>query len=156
MNALRKRLESEVDKCLGEVAKTVREFPWHDANAYAAWLAQTHHFVRHSTNLLALKVARCVPEKPERHRAALEHLRDESGHDKMLLRDLKALGRDISEFPMMVEIGLFYQAQYYWLDHQGPVAFTGYTLMLEGLAARQGSYIADAAVKAHGKQASSK
>lgn len=155
MKTNKKVLENQFDEALREVLQTVREFPWEDPACYAAWLAQTYYFVRHSTHLLALKAAKYTPAQEERHRAALVHLREETGHDVMALRDLKTLGHDIQDIPELIEISLFYQSQYYFLDQHGALALTGYTLMLEELACREGASVAKRIVEAHGKQAAS-
>lgn len=148
-------LDRQITEALKEVLQTVRQFPWENRYHYAAWLAQTHYFVRHTTNLLALKAARYTPAQPEKHRAALVHLREETGHDVMALRDMKTLGYELSKFPEKMETSLFYQMQYYFIDQHGPAAFNGYSLFLEEMAVREGAGVGKKIVEAHGKEAAS-
>jgi hypothetical protein len=155
MNTNLKWMDQQFDRALQGVSRTVREFPWEDAQAYAGWLAQTYYFVRQTTTLLAVKAGIYGPDAFERHQEVLQHLREENGHPQMLLRDLKALGCAIDQFPELIETSLFYQSQYYWLERRGPLAFVGYSMMLEELAVREGKGVGEKILTTHGKTAAS-
>lgn len=134
------------------VKKQLVAFDWSDPNKYADWLAQTYFFVLHSTRLLTLSASRCPTDNQELHYRFVKHTAEESRHERMLLNDLKALGRDISEFTEYPTTASFFQTQYYQIEHIGAVTFFGYILVLEGLAVEAGDYIYDQVQKHHGPQ----
>lgn len=59
----------------------------------------------------------------------IKHLREESGHDLMLLDDLKRLGVD--EVPMFHFAAQFAGSQYYLIAHDHPALLLGYMRALE-------------------------
>jgi hypothetical protein len=130
------------------------EFPIQEKSVYAQWLAQTYYFVCHSTRLLALTSARFSHDKNDVHYRFAEHVREERGHEIMALRDLKAIGARIEDFPEFPETQAFYQTQYYWIEHVNPIAFFGYVLCLEAFAIC-GSKAFTQAYKSHGEKATS-
>lgn len=143
-----KSFEAQVD-ALG--AKFLK-FPWDNASAYADWLAQTYYFVRHTTTLMCLSAAGFGADRREKHYGLLGHLKDELGHDLLLLNDLKHLDRDISEFSELPETALFWQNQFYILQHHGPASHLGYSLCLEGVAARYCSTVYRQLIKHYGEK----
>lgn len=149
----RKSLEVAFDRRLKSLERAVDAFPWTDAQAYAYWLAQQYALVRHTTTYLALLAGASGVRRPDDHARALAHLREETGHEALLLSDLKALGQDVASFPELVPTTLLYQTQYYWLLREDPAAHAGYALMLEGLAARKAKALAAIVESAHGKSA---
>lgn len=148
-----KEFKSRIDRELQQLVDACNAFPWDNKNAYAEWLGQAQFFVRHATRLLALAASRFPQEKTSYHNRFLDHLREERGHDVMLGRDLKGLGRDLSEFKEMPETSALYQVQYYWIEHINPMAFFGYILCLEGMAVRSGSVIYQKIKNKFGEQA---
>lgn len=149
----KKSLESAFDRRLKALEKAVDMFPWADKQAYAFWLAQQYFLVRHTTTYLAILAGQAGVGQPEGHARALAHLREETGHEALLLEDLKAMKEDIGHFNELLVTSLLYQAQYYWLLRDDPGAHAGYALMLEGLAARKAKQILKAVEEAHGKLA---
>jgi hypothetical protein len=133
--------------------KASDEFPWENKDAYAEWLGQAWYFVRHATHLLALTAATFKVDEKAHHDRFLDHLREERNHDVMLIRDLKALEREVKDFPERPETSALYQAQYYWIEHVAPISFFGYILCLEGLAVARGKKIYDTICKYHGEKA---
>lgn len=140
---------------LDELKTSVESFPWENKQAYAAWLAQSYYYVRHTTIFLSLMAGKYGIASPEGHKETLSHLREEHGHDKLALNDLKALGVDVQAFPEQPPTTLLYQTQYYWLHCFGPATLTGYSLMLEGLSARYAPDVAKRVEKAHGTKTAS-
>lgn len=137
-------------RSLGEKALA---FPWDDRFAYANWLAQTYYYVAHTTTLVCLVAAKFGAKNRDGHYHALHHLTDERGHDQMALQDLESLGFTLHDFPELPETALFYQNQYYMIQHEGAFAHLGYSLCLEGLASIHGPELNRRAQKAHGKKA---
>lgn len=153
-NGKMKSLRSAINDSLNQVWAVASQIPWKDRQAYAQWLAQTYYFVNHTTVLLAMSAAKhgVAPSRKD-HEEVLKHLRQETGHEKLALNDIKALGCDITDFPEYLETAVFYQAQYYWIDRFGPLAYTGYVLLLEGLAAKHAKTIVQMVEPEFGKTA---
>lgn len=149
-----KNLAKELDFLLSTIQKKIRTFPWEDRICYSAWLAQTYYFARHTTRLLALAGAHTSFAAPEYHTRFLQHCAEERGHEKILLNDLKALGSAISEWPERPGTCALYQSQYYYVEHASPMAFFGYILGLEALAAHFGAEITQRLESAYGPKAS--
>lgn len=148
-------VKQELNDLIDKVSTKFEAFPWEDKKAYAQWLAQTYYFVRHTTSFLALSATRWGPKNRTQQYKALNHLKEESSHDLLLLNDLEALKisiKDLSEFP---ETQAFYQTQYYWIEHETPAAHLGYAYLLEGLASKKATYAYEKVTKAHGKNTGS-
>lgn len=146
-----KRLLARFEEAFNGLSQAVDRFPWEDRTAYAHWIGQTYYFVDHTTVFLSLIAAKYGIEAKRAHLETLHHLREESGHEKMALADLKAMGFEISQIPELGETALLYQNQYYWIERRGPTSHAGYSLMLEGIAGRQGDKITKRIEQAHGK-----
>ena len=131
-----------------KLGQAVDEFPWENLHAYSMWLSQTYYYVRHSTRLIALSSASIGLENQDFHWRLNAHLDEEKGHEKMCLNDLKHLSRELG--PEVVPTSAFYQCQYYWITRQDPLAFWGYVLMLEGLAAKHGPRLGERLREAYG------
>lgn len=112
----------------------LRALPWNDKHSYANYLAQTYYYVNHSERLLALAAARLGNEDDLMQRRFFKHLSEESAHDKLLLNDLKSLGFQLEDFPEASETKMFWETQYYKIEHQDPAALLGYIYFLEDLA----------------------
>ena len=130
-----------LDECTTRMDQTLRSAPWNDASFYAAWLAQTTYYVRHSTRLLALAGAHASQEEQEFHLRFLKHAEEEKGHEKLTLLDLKHLGKKIDVIPEFAATQSLYQTQYYWIEKISPLAFFGYILCLENIAMKVGPVI---------------
>ena len=144
-------LKNEIKECLGRLSAEVKQFPWEDKTAYAHWLGQTYYYVCHSTRLLALAASRFEDQKL--HNRFLDHLREERGHEKIALLDLKELRVAIHDIPCFPETHAFYMTQYYYLEHADPTSFFGWIFSLEGTAAQEGGSLCSRVKKAHGEQA---
>lgn len=136
-----KSVNEELKSLLASSKQQIESFPWEDKQAYSAWVAQTYYFARHTTRLLALAGARTPFEAPDFHTRFLAHCAEERGHDKLLVNDLKNLGSKMEDWPEMPGTCALYQTQYYYVEHESPMAFFGYILGLEALAAYFGDYM---------------
>jgi len=130
-------LKREILDCVENVGTAIESFPWENSVAYGNWLAQTYYFVRHTTSFLALTASKFGPSQRDRQYFQLRHLREESGHDQMLLSDLAALGLDLQRFEELPETAALYQTQYYFIQNEFPAAHWAYAYFLEGLAAKK-------------------
>ncbi|MGE9743938.1 iron-containing redox enzyme family protein [Bdellovibrio bacteriovorus] len=148
-----KNVNNELMTLLNSSKKQIEAFPWEDKNAYSAWVSQTFYFARHTTRLLAMAGARTPFGAPEFHNRFLAHCAEEKGHDKLLVNDLKTLGSKMDEWPEMPGTCALYQTQYYYIEHHSPMAFFGYILGLEALAAHFGDYMNKRIEKAWGPKA---
>ncbi len=128
---------------MNEMSDFLSQNPWESELFYQHWLAQTYNFVCHSTRIVALAGALFPYDKNAFHLSAIEHLTQERNHEKMLVRDLSNFGKKIEEFPILHQSSIFYQTQYYWIEHVNPISVYGYYLFLEGLAAEIGPKVYD-------------
>ena len=133
----------------------ISEMPWEDRNVYAHWLAQTWHFVKESTRLLNLCGAHMSQPMEDMHNRFIDHAKEEQGHAASLLRDLKQLGYTVEEFPEEPETAVFYQSQYYLIQHHSPLDFFGYIFLLEGVAVKFGTEIWERVHSVHGRKSAS-
>lgn len=134
MSSKVKATARELDRRIREISASFPEINWEDPEVYANWLAQQYYLVRHTTRFVSLGAGRMPVDNREGHQVMLHHLKGEINHDALLLRDIKTLGRDISEFTEDIETRLLCNNQYYWLDHGHPLVMNGYALMLEGFS----------------------
>ncbi len=148
-----KSVNEELKELLKYSKQQMESFPWEDKQAYSAWISQTYYFARHTTRLLALAGARTEFSAPDFHNRFLAHSGEEKGHDKLLVNDLKTLGSKMEDWPEMPGTCALYQTQYYYIEHESPMAFFGYILGLEALAAYFGNDINARVEKAWGKKA---
>src|ERR1700759_4809256 len=140
---------------LDELDKAVRNTPWQDRFVYGAFLAQTYHYVCHSTRLLALAASRFRFADEKTHRRFVKHATEEMSHEVLAVRDLNNLGLSLDQFTEFPSTRAFYQTQYYMIEHVSPWAFWGYILMLEGLALTKGPWLYNEIKQHHGEKAAS-
>jgi len=102
---------------------------------YLDFLTQAYHHVKHTFPLLALAAALT---KDERYQDALfEYMKEERGHDKWILDDIRAFGGDAEKVAngkpgKACEIMVGYA--YYAIEHISPYAILGMVHVLEGLS----------------------
>jgi hypothetical protein len=130
-------------RCLAELEAAVEAFPWHERRAYADWLAQTYFYVRHSTRLLATAAARFSHDDrgAALHQRFGAHLGEEDRHELLALHDLAALGLPLEDFPERDATRMFYETQYYKVEHQDPLVLFGYILPLEAIVVAKGPWV---------------
>lgn len=145
----------ELQSHLNKLGKVIEATPWHDKMVYGAFLAQTTYYVSHSTRLLALAASRFALSEEPLHRRFIKHATEEMSHEILAMRDLKALGLALDQFPEFPATRAFYQTQYYMIEHVSPWSFWGYILMLEGLAVAKGNWLFETLKQHHGEKAAS-
>jgi hypothetical protein len=111
------------------------DLPWENKDFYAEFLAQTFHFVKFSTRIIAYAIARLPEDNQQVYKRLLETLKEESFHDIMCVNDMKHLGFDINNYEMKSETKALFGPQFFNIDHHGVAAYFGYALGLEMLAA---------------------
>ena len=146
--------QEKVKNVLAETINQAESFPWHQAEKYAMWLAQTMYFVKYSTRLFALSSAHCPVEDNKFHQRFLKHLQDELGHENLAISDIKQLGFEVKDLPELPQTKALYQTQYYWIQHVSSYSFFGYLLALEGLAVYIGPKVFQAVTESYGSKAS--
>ncbi|MDP9034908.1 MAG: iron-containing redox enzyme family protein [Myxococcota bacterium] len=139
-------------ECVEALGAATDRFPWEQRAAYADWLAQTYYYVRHTTRLIATAMARFPLDErgTSLHHRFAAHLGEEKKHEQLALHDLKHVGASITELPEHPSTRMFYESQYYKIEHLGPVVHFGYILPLEGIGPASGKRITDRAAAAHG------
>lgn len=148
-----KEVKVELLEIVNKIGDEFESFPWEDPNAYIHWLAQTYFFVRHTTCFLALSASRWGVNRRKEQYKALAHLREESAHDTLLVKDLQAMGAFLDPHDEWPETQAFYQTQYYWIEHETPAAHLGYAYMLEGMACKRAPSAYKRIVAEHGELA---
>ena len=122
---------------------------------YANYLAQTYHYVKHSTPLLALSAGLFEYSDRKYFRRFLTHISEENNHELLALKDLKRLGFEISDFPELPETKMLWEPQYYKVQNLDPLSLMGYIIPLELFAAKHLDGFLERVSKAHGEQTAS-
>jgi hypothetical protein len=138
--------------CVTELGVAIERFPWERKEAYADWLAQTYYYVRHTTRLQAAAAARFAMDERGNslHHRFAAHMGEEKKHELLAIHDMKQLGASIDEFPEHAATRMFYEPQYFKIEHLGPTACFGYILPLEAIGPASGTRIIDRVVASHG------
>ena len=147
------RVRDAVLGALDWMSPHVNEFPWAERSAYCDWLAQTYHYVHHSTRLLAAAAARFPTNErgDALHYRFAAHMREEQKHERLCIHDLRVLGSSVAEFRERPTTRMFYEPQYFKIEHRDPTALLGYILVLEVLgAAGDGRTLMATVAEAHG------
>jgi len=114
---------------------------------YPVYLATMHGIVRSAVPLMEAGAARARELESDDDVARglapyLEHhAPEEAGHDRWLLEDLEALGRDPDEVlrrTPSARVASLVGAQYYWLRHAHPVSLLGHMAFVEGYPPQPG------------------
>lgn len=146
-------MNSRIRTQLNELAKAVEVFPWHDKEAYAAFMAQTFYYTRHTTRILARAASEFSIEDEKIHQRFLKHCQEEMKHEVLAERDVVATKASKTVYPEMAATRAFYQCHYHTIQVNGPWSIFGYIIALEGLAAEKGPFIFESIQKAHGPKA---
>jgi hypothetical protein len=137
--------ETEMERIYSHIDK----FPWDDKASYGAWLAQSFHMTKYTTRVAALTAGNFTIDEDDSHQKGLSHLREEFGHEKLALNDLKRLGLSKEDYPEFMQCRLMIQAQYYFIGRH-PSAHFGFVLPLETIACFRGDQIVKAVRAAYG------
>jgi pyrroloquinoline quinone (PQQ) biosynthesis protein C len=101
---------------------------------------------------VALAGACCCLDRNDLHARFVDHSKEERGHEKVAIADIKSLGFSLEDFPKVYPSQAMFQVQYYWVQHVNPVSFFGYTYALEMLAVKFGAEVFGRVLKAHGEK----
>lgn len=145
-------MQKQFNSTMKQLEPLVHGMNWEHRGVYGHWLAQTWFFVKESTRLLNLCGAHLPQSMEDMHNRFIDHAKEEQGHALSLLRDLKQLGYSIDEYFEEPETAVFYQSQYYLIQHKSPLDFFGYILLLEGVAVEFGTQIWERVKAAHGQR----
>lgn len=134
--------------------KIIKEFPWKNKNAYMEWLSNGYEYVINSTRILALAGGQMPSHLTSLSNRFITHAAEETGHEKLLENDVKALGHNIKDLPVTDEMKLFHHSLFYWLSPMGsPLGIYGFVLALESVPARHGQWIYDQILPTFGEKA---
>jgi hypothetical protein len=139
---------------IDDIADCANSFNWESQDHYANWLAQSFFYVQWTTRQLALASALTRPMKEDvLHWRFIEEAKEEKKHELLALHDLKALGYTPEQFIELPHTSFFYQTLSYLILHEHPISILGYSLTLEGFAAKKLSEIYPRVLKSHGEKA---
>lgn len=133
--------KSSIKNGIRLIEEALVDFPWEETNCYATYLSQSYYFVCHSIPLLCSSAARFPESELASRNRFIKHMSEEHNHQLLALRDLKALGHDISDYSELPATKMLYESMYYKVEHQSPYALLGYILLLEIAASEIGPKI---------------
>ncbi|MEY4513589.1 MAG: hypothetical protein RLZZ450_5711 [Pseudomonadota bacterium] len=145
-------MKALLETCVAQLQAALEAFPWRERQAYGDWLAQTYFYVRHSTRLLAAAAGR-FPQGDRGdalHYRFASHIAEEKRHERLAVHDLQQLGLALSQFPERHATRLFYEPQYYKLEHESPATLFGYILPLEAIGPAYGKQVCSMVVAEFG------
>jgi hypothetical protein len=146
-----KRMELAIENIYDVSSK----IDWADERIYKMWLAQSYKYVRWTTRQLALASALTSPETEDAfHWRLIEEAKEEKRHELLAEHDLLILGGKPSDYPELPHTAFFYQTLSYMIERESPIAILGYSLTLEGYAAKKGNLLYKPVLAAHGSKAS--
>lgn len=140
----------DVNSRIADVIEQIKECKLNESwDAYVELLTQTYYFVKHSVPLLKVAIENSDNSSfVERTKA---HIAEESGHDLIVLDDLKRLGVEVDERMEWSWTKNFYSYQYELVRNEGELLL-GYILALEGIAVHAKPLLASKEEK-YGKRA---
>ena len=112
---------------------------------YLAFLGEAYHHVKHTFPLLALAASRTADGRYQD--ALLEYMKEEHGHEKWILDDIRTLGGDpdaVSDGEGGAACRIMVAYAYYSIEHVSPYAFLGSVHVLEGMSVMLADQLADA------------
>ncbi len=121
------------DANIKKLVDAVQNVDFKDEEVYKMWLAQTYYQTKYSEAAL-VHIGNCSSSGEIRDRWH-QHAKEESGHENLALKDLKALGGNIEDYPELMENKAIYRCQWFNADQLRPESCFGWILALEGVAA---------------------
>lgn len=112
---------------------------------YLAFLDEAYHHVKHTFPLLALAVSKTTDERYQD--ALVEYMKEERGHEKWILNDIRDLGGDadaVSRGRAAAPCQIMVAYAYYAIEHVSPYAMLGSIHVLEGMSVLLADQLADA------------
>ena len=117
---------------------------------YIAYLTEAYHHVSHTAPFLMNMGAKLPPEKRWLHKAIIEYLEEEVGHEEWILNDIAVAGGDKETARNSVpnlETQVLISYNYDYINRKNPVGFLGMVFMLESTSTQIASAGADAVKK---------
>lgn len=145
-----KKLREKTQNTLNFINKQA----WDNKKFFANWSAQTFHFVKHSTRLLALCAVKTAPSEIKEFGRYMEHIDEEKNHEFLAKRDIENLGFSLDDFKEYSSTKSMYKTQYFNIDNYGHKSFMGYVLALEMLAEMGGIELSQKIKNLHGCESS--
>ncbi|MFP2926315.1 iron-containing redox enzyme family protein [Pyxidicoccus sp. 3LG] len=123
-----------------------------DAERYAGYLVQTYHYVRWTAPLLGLagRRMRRLGRHPMLAELLVQKSREESGHERWLLADLRALGwsqERVEATPACSAVRAYVSWNRFTAEAGMPTAFLGTAYMLEHLSVERAGLAAQRLVE---------
>ncbi len=123
-------IKLEFEKHIEGIDRIFADFPIESKEHFIQWMGQHYKLVEHSTRILALYCGLT----PTEEKANFSHLKEEMGHEKILLNDGKKFGQDLREFPKGPAASALISAVYGDMMKKSKESCLGYVLLLEGLS----------------------
>ncbi|WP_417844039.1 AMP-binding protein [Thalassospira sp.] len=114
---------------------------------YIAYLTEAYHHVKHTVPFLMAMGSRLPDEKRWLHKAIIEYLDEEEGHEEWILNDIAAAGGDkdaARKAAPNLETQVMVAYNYDYITRKNPVGFLGMVFMLESTSTQIASMGADA------------
>ncbi len=105
-----------------------------DTDSYIAYLTQAYHHVKHTVPLLMSMGANIPQDKKYLHKAIIEYLEEEVGHEEWILNDIEAAGGDKEKArnaTPYLSTQTMNAYNYNYITRKNPVGFFGMVFMLE-------------------------
>ena len=109
---------------------------------YGAILREIYHYSKEDPQIQALAAVHLRGDDRELVRMFLKHAVSEVGHDQMALRDLAALGENISGIPDSNPLPAtiaFTAYPFYQISYRNPIGYLGYLYFLEFMPTQAGA-----------------
>ncbi len=129
-------LDKAIEVAVSVMGESLKKFDYKDKEKYAQFLAQTFHYVSHSTRLLAFAAGVMPLDNTQYFRRYVDHISEEKGHENIAKKDLELFGFDMAKFPELSCTKMFWEPQYFKIQHQDPIALMGYIIALEVFSAQ--------------------
>lgn len=114
--------------------------------AYARYLQNVWYYAQHSSIVIGLAGARCVPTHPALADYLMHHAQEELGHDQWALDDLAAMGiteDEVRESRPVPACAAMVGMEYFVAGHANPVGLFGWLFVLESMGDDLGHEVAD-------------
>jgi len=116
-------------------------------STYVAYLTEAYHHVKHTVPFLMAMGSRLPDEKRWLHKAIIEYLEEEEGHEEWILNDIEAAGGNREAARQAIpnlETQVMVAYNYDYISRKNPVGFLGMVFMLESTSTQIASQGADA------------
>ena len=116
-------------------------------STYVAYLTEAYHHVKHTVPFLMAMGSRLPDDKRWLHKAVIEYLEEEEGHEEWILNDIEAAGGDreaARNATPNLETEVMVAYNYDYIARKNPVGFLGMVFMLESTSTQIASQGADA------------